>query len=952
MAERKYKMNRTMVFQKKFFLYAALLILITLTAGLASAESRPEDFTCSNGVIRKYNGNDSIVSIPSVIDGQPVTAIGQSAFYNNKSIISVTVPEGVQVIHDNAFAWCQSLRSISLPSTLTELKEKVFYCCSSLEKLTIPPNVTTIGTDLIFYCKRLRLVQILSPSANFDEGTFIKSGTSSWASNQTPVYSAPAGSNTFQKLEQYGCRCAGTGTLSLNHTLSTNPSNRTRIPALDNQPLDLDNSGGVTVLKVIDYYSRSDWERNDSSWTDYQIESEVTGNQWTYSGDGRYWDTSDLLLLCRDASGNDFWAGPFYVRYGIADLNEPKILSPILSTTQDGYPYVPYADLNLSWVASEDAEYDLILFEDSGISLWGIWWSKNLPGNSGTVPASELKPQDPFYQVLVKVRSKTTGESVGSKGTGYFKVYGTNLVSEQAVITQPIPNAPMANETWAPYISVNGDLTVQWQKVPNAVSYQVILRNHIPSGGFFTLFDKPVTAGTQLTVPRARFETDSTQLFSLSVVAYDEYGGCTGDTSFYYFRMLNDTLPNVKAGGTSLTTESGNWTPVSSGETVLSWSAATDADQYETYLVRYDGKKYSARQETVSGSTCRLSVSLDQGCRYIFCLKSMKGSDTLSCGWYYMDAGLQKAPVILSPTAAYTTKEDIHVEWTDTGADRYSVGLFRKNPGDSNEEYDVFGDPLPYYSETVKELSGLTSLSCDFSSSLLEYGGMYRILVTAYYPGGVTTGTDFLFKTEGDPAACPVVSGATTGEQPDNPPENIRCGSLKAVWPAGHEWVSYEMSLYTVSETGLMQDLVHVSSGTATELTIPASALKAGNTYMLLLRAYDSDHFSSEHRRYFSIADLSAINALVLPSGLQRIGEEAWSNDSRIVYAVIPDGVTEIGNRAFSGCTSLLCIDIPESVTKLGTDLFSGCTDLTICAPQGSAAAAYAESNGIPWMDP
>lgn len=50
---------------------------------LASPES---DFTFLNGTITKYNGSDSVVVVPSTINGQAVTKIGDSAFSNKSRL--------------------------------------------------------------------------------------------------------------------------------------------------------------------------------------------------------------------------------------------------------------------------------------------------------------------------------------------------------------------------------------------------------------------------------------------------------------------------------------------------------------------------------------------------------------------------------------------------------------------------------------------------------------------------------------------------------------------------------------------------------------------------------------------------------------------------------------------------------------------------------------------------
>lgn len=65
---------------------------------------------------------------------------------------------------------------------------------------------------------------------------------------------------------------------------------------------------------------------------------------------------------------------------------------------------------------------------------------------------------------------------------------------------------------------------------------------------------------------------------------------------------------------------------------------------------------------------------------------------------------------------------------------------------------------------------------------------------------------------------------------------------------------------------------------------------------------------------------------------------------------VIPDdgSVTSLGEDCFYYCESLASITIPDSVTELGERCFGSCGGkLTVYAEKGSAAAEYAEENGI-----
>ncbi len=54
-----------------------------------------------------------------------------------------------------------------------------------------------------------------------------------------------------------------------------------------------------------------------------------------------------------------------------------------------------------------------------------------------------------------------------------------------------------------------------------------------------------------------------------------------------------------------------------------------------------------------------------------------------------------------------------------------------------------------------------------------------------------------------------------------------------------------------------------------------------------------------------------------------------YINDVEIKDLVIPDGVDTIGNNAFYGCSGLTSVTIPNSVTTIGEDAFRDCTGLT-----------------------
>ncbi len=110
--------------------------------------------------ITKYIGSETVVEIPSTIDGYPVTIIGYRTFWNCSSLTSVTIPDGVTTIGDAAFASCSSLTSVKIPNSVTFIGNSAFLSCISLTNVEIPNSVTIIDDNAFANCSSLASVII------------------------------------------------------------------------------------------------------------------------------------------------------------------------------------------------------------------------------------------------------------------------------------------------------------------------------------------------------------------------------------------------------------------------------------------------------------------------------------------------------------------------------------------------------------------------------------------------------------------------------------------------------------------------------------------------------------------------------------------------------------------------------------------------------------------------
>ncbi len=147
--------------------WATTLLVLVLTLPDVVQAQFAYEFTNNTVIIAGYSGAGSVVVIPSVVNGVPVTSIGGSAFQSCTTLTSIAIPDSVTNLGGSAFYLCTNLLSVTIGDTATtgnsgfiSIGELAFNYCTSVTNITISKSVSTIGDYAFDNCTNLISVTI------------------------------------------------------------------------------------------------------------------------------------------------------------------------------------------------------------------------------------------------------------------------------------------------------------------------------------------------------------------------------------------------------------------------------------------------------------------------------------------------------------------------------------------------------------------------------------------------------------------------------------------------------------------------------------------------------------------------------------------------------------------------------------------------------------------------
>ena len=473
-------------------------------------------FNPTTGTITKYGESDTVVVIPSKINGVTVETIGHGAF-ERSAVTSVTIPDSVTAILDRAFANCFQLTNISIPNSVTSIGFSAFEHCTSLKSITLPSSLNSISEALFSDCSQLTTIHIPDSVLSIQDYAF--GNCTRLETIRIPVSVTSIGNLAF-------ARCPNSMTVTYSGSKKQWDSIKGKdellnIPLVCNKleaTFDPDN-GDPTVTKFIDNDKNSKFE---------ELVPEPTKENYTFAGwyngnkkfDFTTVPTGDVTLTAK-WTAKDYEVS-FITEHGKTPTSQNvpynKTATNPGELTAEGYTFD-------GWYAEDNTKFDFTQPIKSNTTVYAKWTAKDYEVSFVTEHGDAPASQNVKYNNPATNPGELTEEGytfIGWYADEAHKTkfdFSTPITGDTKVYAKWEKNAPVLPDTYALNVSgafvyvdgvdvtaPAGDTTLQLEK--NVSVRLVADPDRMPSG---MVFDRWTILNGALNADDAeKFETGRT----------------------------------------------------------------------------------------------------------------------------------------------------------------------------------------------------------------------------------------------------------------------------------------------------------------------------------------------------------------------------------------------------------------------------------------------------------
>lgn len=131
--------------------------------GLYDVTVDTEKKTATINYLTDKNEDKTTVTIPATVLYQnavyTVTGLDGVYFDANKSVTSITLPDGLETIGDECFK-SMSIEEIKIPESVTSIGKLAFLCCYHLKNVNIPSKISVIPEKAFDLCASLQSIEL------------------------------------------------------------------------------------------------------------------------------------------------------------------------------------------------------------------------------------------------------------------------------------------------------------------------------------------------------------------------------------------------------------------------------------------------------------------------------------------------------------------------------------------------------------------------------------------------------------------------------------------------------------------------------------------------------------------------------------------------------------------------------------------------------------------------